>query len=397
MKRTLLPLLGCTTLLFAATAGAQNLTASSTTASINTMNHTSTVTFTPGADSGAFDFVLNFDNTEPASLSTTPAEVTGTVANGTINCNATASTVSCIASASSGTVDLGTGTVTILFDTGPTTGTAALTFGAVNFFNQVGGTEPGTTTNGSVTITPTPPGAPVLTFTPPAPGPITISASGAGSIAVSAGAGLAGSSTTLTCTSTNGTATVTGSPFAPNSSGSVAVQCTLAAAPAAFTVTCDPTQSSGPDQPAQVFNATCPMIVPVPEFTANLAVGLVGPPSTTVSGGSTITNTGTAPLTITCGAAPAGFTVTNPTSPIAPSASSTLGVSCTTSPAAGTTVTGNLTCTTNDADEGTVVFALSCSSQILSVPTMGNLAKGMMIALLAGLGLLGFAMRRRIV
>lgn len=254
-------------------------------------------------------------------------------------------------------------------------------------------------TDGSITIQ-AGPQAPTLTFTPPAPGPIVLNAAGAGSIAVSAGAGTAGTSTSLTCSSTNGTATVTGSPFAPDSTGSVAVQCNpvVGAVGTPFQVTCDPTQSAGTDQPAQVFDATCPPITPQPEFSAALSASLVGAPGATLTGSIGISNTGNAPLTITCGAPTGGFTVTSaPASPVAAGGSTSIGISCVAPAAAGATTTGSLVCTTNDTDETTVTFALSCTSQVLSVPSLGNTAKGLMIALLAGLGLLGFAMRRRVV
>jgi hypothetical protein len=244
-----------------------------------------------------------------------------------------------------------------------------------------------------------PPPAPILTF-----GTLTVGATGAGTISVTAGPGAAGSSTALACTSTNGTAVVTGSPFAGNptgssGSGSVAVQCVQpVGAGTPFTVTCTPNQTPDPDQAPAVFNATCPGITPQPEFSAALSINMAGGPGTTLSGSSAISNTGNAPLTITCGAPTAGFTVTSaPAASVAAGGSTSLGVSCVAPAAAGATTTGSITCTTNDADEATVVFALSCSSQVLSVPAMGSFGKGIMIALLAGLGLLGFAMRRRAV
>jgi len=403
MKRLLLPLLGCAALLGTTALSAQNLTASTTNATVSQQNHTATVTFTPGADSGGFDFVLNYDNTEPASVTTTPGapspDITATVANGTISCSATTSTISCIANANASNVDLGTGTVTILFDVGATTGTAALTFGMANFFDQLGGSEAGTTTNGAVNIA-AGPTAPQLSFNPASGGSLTISGTGAGTVAVTAGAGTAGQTATLACTSTNGTATVTGSPFAPNTTGSVNVQCApVVGAPANFTVNCTIDQSVGTDQAAVSFNGVCPgLAAPPAEFNANLSASLIGAPSTVATGSIGISNTGGSPLTITCGAPTAGFTVTSgPTSPVAAGGSTSIGLSCTTPGAAGATATGSLTCTTNDTDEATVVFALSCTAQVLSVPAMGSFGKGIMIALLAGLGLLGFSMRRRAV
>ena len=278
---------------------------------------------------------------------------------------------------------------------------------AAEFSFAAGNAVCGDSTGGPTTCTPSGPirlnvvsgpQSPTLTFTPPG-GALTLNAGGAGSIGVTASADT-GTATPLTCTATNATATVTGSPFAANSTGSVAVQCTpQVGVTQPVTVSCDPAQPQGTDQPAVNFTATCPAITPQPEFNANLAVGLFGAPGTTVTGGAAISNTGNAPLTITCGApSNAAFTVTSPpAASVAAGASTSIGLSCVAPAAAGATVTGTLTCTTNDTDEATVVFNLSCTAQVLSVPAMGSFGKGIMIALLAGLGLLGFAMRRRAV
>lgn len=253
-----------------------------------------------------------------------------------------------------------------------------------------------TTGDGTITIT-AGPQSPLLTFTPPG-GAVTLNASGAGTIGVAADANT-GTATPLTCTATNATATVTGSPFAANGTGSVAIQCTpQVGVTQPVTVSCDPAQPQGTDQAAVNFTATCPAITPQPEFSGALSASLVGAPGATLSGAIGISNTGNAPLTITCGAPSAGFTVTSPpAASVAAGGSTSIGISCVAPAAAGATATGSLVCTTNDSDETTVTFALSCTSQVLSVPALGNTAKGMLVALLAGLGLLGFAMRRRIV
>lgn len=408
MKRLLLPLLGGATLLAATAVNAQNLTAPTVNGTVNQQNLSYTITYTPGANSGGFDFVATYDSAEPASVTTTVGgaganDVTETVANGSISCSTTATTISCIANANDTANDLGTGTITILFDVGATTGTAPITFTNFNFFDQDGNPEAaGTATDGAVNIAAAPVvQAPTLTFNPPAPGPIVLNATGGGSIAVTASTGTAGTSTTLACTSTNGTATANPASYGEaGGTGTVTVQCTpvVGAAGSPFTVSCDPTQSAGTDQPAQVFDATCPAITPQPEFSAALSASLVGAPGATLTGSIGISNTGNAPLTITCGAPTGGFTVTSaPASPVAAGGSTSIGISCVAPAAAGATTTGSLVCTTNDTDETTVTFALSCTSQVLSVPSLGNTAKGLMIALLAGLGLLGFAMRRRVV
>jgi hypothetical protein len=253
-----------------------------------------------------------------------------------------------------------------------------------------------TGTDGSITVQ-AGPSAPQLTFNPPAGGTVTLNTGGAGTIAVTAGAGSPGETAALTCSSTNGTATVTGSPFAPNGTGSIAVQCTpVVGATAPFTVNCNVDQSVGTDQGAVTFNATCPAITPSPEFNANLNVSLTGSPGSTLTGGATISNTGNAPLTVGPCTVTGAFTVTPPAS-IPAGGTGTLGVSCVAPASAGAIATGTAVCTTNDPDdgEGSVTFTLSCGAQILAVPAMGSFGKGILAALLAGLGLLVFAMRRR--
>lgn len=279
--------------------------------------------------------------------------------------------------------------------------TIPLAFSNMTFAGSAGGD---TTAGGTINVT-TGPSAPVLSYNPAPPGPIVMSPAGigttsTGSVAVTAGAGTAGTSTSLACTGSAGfTATVTGSPFDPNETGgSVNVSCTTGASAVSGTVSCQQTPSVGTAPAANVFNVTCPAGGTAPEFSATLSASLVGAPNTTATGSIAINNTGTGPMTITCGAPTGGFTVTSaPASPVAAGGSTSIGLSCVTPAAAGATATGSLVCTTNDSDEGTVTFALSCTSQVLSVPAMGSFGKGIMIALLAGLGLLGFAMRRRAV
>ena len=261
-------------------------------------------------------------------------------------------------------------------------------------FAGTSGTD--TTEGGTINVT-TGPTAPQLTFNPPAGGTVTLNTGGAGTIAVTAGAGTAGETAALTCSSTNGTATVSGSPFAPNGTGSIAVQCSpVVGATAPFTVNCNVDQSTGTDQGAVTFNATCPAITPSPEFSANLNVSLTGAPGSTLTGGATISNTGNAPLTVGPCTVTGAFTVTPPAS-IPAGGTGTLGVSCVAPASAGAIATGTAVCTTNDPDdgEGTVTFTLSCGAQVLAVPAMGSFGKGILAALLAGLGLLVFAMRRR--
>jgi hypothetical protein len=167
MKNALLRAMGAPALLlFASTAAqAQSLVASNTTAGTGEVNHTSTISYTPGADSGSFDFILTFDDT---NLTTTVPEITPNIPNGTTVCNIVVQAgddqILCNATANSAAVDLGAGTITILFDVGPTAGVEPLTFAQANFFAQTGATEPGTTTNGSITVQAV--ASPSVTYTP---------------------------------------------------------------------------------------------------------------------------------------------------------------------------------------------------------------------------------------
>jgi hypothetical protein len=72
-----------------------------------------------------------------------------------------------------------------------------------------------------------------------------------------------------------------------------------------------------------------------------------------------------------------------------------VGISCTTPATPGSSLNDTLSCTTNDPDTQAATFNLTCTALILSIPTMSAAGKTLLAALLMGLGLLGFAMRRR--
>jgi hypothetical protein len=59
--------------------------------------------------------------------------------------------------------------------------------------------------------------------------------------------------------------------------------------------------------------------------------------------------------------------------------------------------TTTVTCTTNDADEGTLTFTINGTAVATAVPALGTLGKVLTIALVLGLGLLGFSLSRRTV
>ena len=124
-------------------------------------------------------------------------------------------------------------------------------------------------------------------------------------------------------------------------------------------------------------------------------MSLSGPPGTVASGSVVVNNNGSAPLTFTCTAGVFGVT-TGTSAGLAPGASQTIGITCTTPSTPGTTDTDTLSCTTNDPDfAGGATFNLSCASLILSIPTISAAGKGLLAILVMGLGLLGFTMRRK--
>lgn len=311
MKNRILRYLGAALLLAGSTTQAQTLVASNTTTSVNTLNHTATINYTPGADSGSFDFTLTYNS---ALMSTTTADITPSIPNGSTNCNVVvAGTINCISNANSSATDLGAGTITILFDIGATTGMSALTFTSANFFSQLGATEPGTTTNGSVTIN----AGPQPTFHTTTTSPITINT-------------FVGDSTTNKATvnvdntgQAGSTLQVTAS-MAPGTFGSVSptAQQNIAQGAAAvpFTVTCT-TAATGNNVETLSF-ATNESSGSPHNFTVNCNVAAAPAPvyssapvpttpiviSAAVGGSATstivVTNTGNAPLNI---GAPSGL------------------------------------------------------------------------------------------
>jgi hypothetical protein len=194
-------------------AVAQSLVVPNRTGTVVAAGQTFTVQYTPGANSGGFDFDLGVS---PAGrISITAA--TGAVPNGTSDCQVTASRVICIVTANSPATDLGAGAITVTYTGGSTTGAVAVGFNGATFFDQDANPETGTTTGGTLTLNRLDQATLTATATPPAivfGGTSTVSASGgsgtgAVSFAVTAGASfcsLAG--TTLTATGV-GTCTVT--------------------------------------------------------------------------------------------------------------------------------------------------------------------------------------------
>ena len=218
--------------------------------------------------------------------------------------------------------------------------------------------------------------------------------------------GQVGSSVTLNGQNAPAGFTVTGFPAAfpggsaTPASANLGVSCVIGAATTNATLTFNEVTSTGvpPDSTtARTFNLVCQ--APSPEVNPSPAPGNIsvqGAPSTTQSTQVSFANTGLADLTLACTVTGAGFTLqTAPTSPVVPGATGTAVVAVALPPTQGTTITGTLVCTTNDPDEGTLTYNLSGTAVNLVIPTMSAWGKALMAALLAGLGLFGFAMMRR--
>lgn len=406
MNKTMIKLgVVAASLLGASSVSAQTLVVPAQTGVINGAGQTFVVNYTPGADSGSFNFELNA--TPAANLTITA--VTGAIPNGTATCSFSAplARVSCNVVAPVDTVDLGAGSITVTYTGGATAAPPpiALAFNAANtaFFTQLGASEAGTTTNGTLSLNAGPSG-PSLTYNPAAATAIVVPASISGtaittSIAVTSAGGDTGQSTTLACTvsGTGYVSTVTGSPFAggTTSSGTVGLGC--AGTAAAQTLTCTQTRSgSGGGAPiVSTWPLTC---AAAPGFASTPAPGgtlnIVGVTGSTASGSIGLSNPGTAPLTVTGAVTGAGLTVGTVTSPIASGATGAASVSCAVPAQAGTTITGTLTLTTN-ATPATATYTVNCLAQSASIPTLGFGGKALMVLLMLGFGLVGFQLYRR--
>lgn len=132
----------------APTVVAQTLVVPNRTGTVVATGQTFTVQYTPGADSGSFDFDLGVSPTGRISIT----GATGAIPNGSTSCQTTASRVTCFVTADLGTVDLGAGAITVTYTGGTTTGAVAIGFNAATFFDQNGLPETGTTTGGTLTL-----------------------------------------------------------------------------------------------------------------------------------------------------------------------------------------------------------------------------------------------------
>jgi len=135
-------------LLFAPALSAQTLVVPNQTGLIDTAGQSFAVQYTPGADSGGFDFTLTASPTLPIFITA----ATASVPNGLATCTHTASSVTCGALAVSPANDLGAGTITVTYNSAPVAGAIALSFSDVTFGDQDGNPEPGTTSGGTLTL-----------------------------------------------------------------------------------------------------------------------------------------------------------------------------------------------------------------------------------------------------
>ncbi len=238
-------------------------------------------------------------------------------------------------------------------------------------------------------------------------------AAGSAAVAV-ASPGVATASTTLNCTIpatapsnfaiTSGGNQVLAAPI--GAVANVGLSCVRQVAAVTAQLTC--TQVDTPDvtnpDAVTVLDVTCP-------------AGTTGPnPASTPATGGTVTATGpvgvpTPPTNVTfsnVGAAPAvtAYNVTCTTAApyavtpagaitVNPGATASVGVTCT--PAAlGPNPAGTLTCTSTAAGFNPT-FTLACNGIVSGpIPSMSDMGKLMLIALVLGLGLMGFAFRRSV-
>lgn len=409
MKKTIIKALAAAALLCGAPSlFAQNLTVPAAAGTINGVGQTFVVNFTPGADSGAFDFIL--DAVPAANLTITA--VVGVIPNGTATCSNTASSASCIVNANATAVDLAAGTITVTYTAAAIAGPIALNFGMSNFFDQLGGSEPGTTTNGILTLSsgPSAPSIGPLAATALPAGPINLPATGNVAVTIT-GAGTAVANVALACTipatgasafavTSGGAQTIT-APAVLGPGTPIGVSCVRGAADVIATLTCTQTTTPASVRPNLTAAVTCPLGTvaanPGSSPAAPGPIGLIGAPGGPANSSITFTNVGgTAAYTVTGCTPSAGYT-TSAVFPVTVAIAGTgaVPVSCIAPAASGTSgPTGTLACTTSAAGFNPT-FNLTCSAQSASIPTLGNAGKALMVLLMLGFGLVGFQLYRR--
>lgn len=403
---TALTLLFGTSLAFAQSEELPFLVVPNQTGTTTTAGQTFTVNYTAASGSGGFDFTLNVS--PPTGITITGA--TASIPNATTSCSVgmMGASVNCISNALSSSTDLGNGTITVTYTGGSTAGAVALNFGSSNFFDQVGGPQAGTTTNGTLTLSGAPsPVAPTVTIT----GPVNLTGSGTATGSVnpnvaSGSEGTTGGQTRLTCsiaTPGPGSIAITGGAtrtiIAPATAGAqnpaIAFSCTPQAMPDTQAMTCvyETSTDSGTNfttgTPISV-NVTCP--VATAGGVSPTINNITGTTLSTVSGANrtgtvtidvATTGSATADLTVNCSipADSAGFAVTAGVSRTI-NAPATVGANA---PAVGlqctpqsTLQTATLTCTRTASDgttPGDTTATITCpaASSGTATPTATNL------------------------
>jgi len=409
MKKTIIKAVVAAALLCGASSlFAQTLTIPAATGTINGVGQTFVVNYTPGADSGAFDFVLNA--VPAANLTITAA--TAVIPNGTTVCVNSASSVTCFSNANAPTADLAAGTITVTYTAAAVVGPIALNFGVTSFGSQLGVPEPGTATNGTLTLSsgPSAPAIGPLAATALPAGPINLPATGNVAVTIT-GAGTAVADVALACTipatgasafavTSGGAQTIT-APAVLGPGTPIGVSCVRGVADVIATLTCTQTTTPASVRPNLTAAVTCPLGTvaanPGSSPAAPGPIGLIGGPGAPATGSVSFTNVGgTAAYSVTGCTASAGYT-TSTIFPVVVGIAGTgaVSVSCVAPTAAGTQgPTGTLTCTTSAAGFNPT-FNLTCSSQSASIPTLGNAGKALMVLLMLGFGLVGFQLYRR--
>jgi len=242
------------------------------------------------------------------------------------------------------------------------------------------------------------------------------------SVTADVSGGTAGQSVTFSACSVTGTGLSLGtvSPALPvtvnngDPSGdtdlTVPVQCAYAASARTGSLTCTETPSIG-TAVTNTWDISCPAGDPsAPVFSSVPAPGSTlncdGDAGTTETTSVTVTNTGDAvtggPLTFSCTAAGAGFSITSGGSSagLAVGASQTINIACVVPAEGAPAATGTVTCTTNAGT--TPTYNLSSLAQTLPdpvpqpnvVPASSLWSKLALIGLLAGLGIAVVGFRR---
>ncbi|MBN8427120.1 MAG: hypothetical protein J0L65_06610 [Xanthomonadales bacterium] len=418
-------------LILSGAAGAQSLTASSTVAGTSEANHATSVTFTAGSpDANSFNFQLNYDNTRLTFDSVSSS-------NAAIGCsNPAAGQVLCFADAGGTSIPLNTlatSTITVLFDVGATVGVTPLTITNVTMTSTNGATMSPTVTNGQVDVqavaAPTvsyggsagvlPPNGPSTEIVFPA---AALGSTGTLNVTADVSGGTSGQSVTFSACSVTGAGLSLGtvSPTLPatvnngDPSGdtdlTVPVQCAYAASARTGSLTCTETPSIG-TAVTNTWDISCPAGDPsAPVFSSVPAPGSTlncdGDAGTTETTSVTVTNTGDAvtggPLTFSCTAAGAGFSITSGGSSAgrAVGAPQTINIACVVPAEGEPAATGTVTCTTNAGT--TPTYNLSSLAQTLPdpvpqpnvVPASSLWSKLALIGLLAGLGIAVVGFRR---